>query len=281
MRAASVLCGLALASAWRGPQPRVRPLTLRRAAPAAPPAPVAAAGNKVQKRLIALLSFNAGVADVVLFKKHGCFATMMTGNLIKGTCALVDAKWADARFFGSMILSYLAGCSGQRILDQRATPRTKSRVIALATFLLFRCSDVFGGASARRGALWLAAGFGLVNAVSVDVLLTITWMLTIHMQKLTNYATDAVGLSGAKAKASAKFGPVLRRSCVVLALFAAGVGAGHYFCEACLNMTGFSSLFGAWYALIVLSHDQGRVGLDSLGKALLLNKNANPGLLDE
>ena len=66
MRAASVLCGLALASAWRGPQPRVRPLTLRRAAPAAPPAPVAAAGNKVQKRLIALLSFNAGVADVVL-----------------------------------------------------------------------------------------------------------------------------------------------------------------------------------------------------------------------
>ena len=120
-----------------------------------------------------------------------------------------------------------------------------------------------------------------VNAVSVDVLLTITWMLTIHMQKLTNYATDAVGLSGAKAKASAKFGPVLRRSCVVLALFGAGVGAGHYFCEACLDLAGFSTLFGAWYALIVLSHDQGRVGLDSLGKALLLNKNANPGLLDE
>ena len=151
---------------------------------------------------------------------------MMTGNLIKGTCALVDARFADARFFAAMIVSYLAGCSGQRILDQRATPRTKSRVIAVATFLLFRCSDVFGGASARRGALWLAAGFGLVNAVSVDVLLTITWMLTIHMQKLTNYATDAIGLSGAKAKASAKFGPVLRRSCVVLALFAAGVGAG-------------------------------------------------------
>ena len=206
---------------------------------------------------------------------------MMTGNLIKGTCALVDAKFADARFFAAMIVSYLAGCSGQRVLDQRATPRTKSRVLALATFLLFRCSDVFGGASARRGALWLAAGFGLVNAVSVDVLLTITWMLTIHMQKLTNYATDAVGLSGAKAKASAKFGPVLRRSCVVLALFAAGVGAGHYFCEACLDLAGFSTLFGAWYGLIVLSHDQGRVGLDSLGKALLLNKNANPGLLDE
>mgnify|MGYP006883891145 FL=1 len=46
-------------------------------------------------------------------------------------------------------------------------------------------------------------------------------------------------------------------------------------------MAGFSTLFGALYALIVLSHDQGRVGLDSLGKALLLNKNANPGLLDE
>ena len=64
-------------------------------------------------------------------------------------------------------------------------------------------------------------------------------------------------------------------------LQAAGIGAGHYFCEACLDMAGFSTVFGAWYALIVLSHDQGRVGLDSLGKALLLNKNANPGLLDE
>ena len=65
MRAANLLCGLALAATWRDPQPRVKPLTLRRAAPAAP-TPVAAAGNKVQKRLIALLSFNAGVADVVL-----------------------------------------------------------------------------------------------------------------------------------------------------------------------------------------------------------------------
>ena len=163
MRTLLLVCSTA--AALRSPAHRVRlPSLQRAAAPAAPPAPVAAAGNKVQKRLIALLSFNAGVADVVLFKKHGCFATMMTGNLIKGTCALVDAKLADARFFGCMILSYLAGCSGQRILDQRATPRTKSRVIALATFLLFRCSDVFGGASARRGALWLAAGFGLVNA---------------------------------------------------------------------------------------------------------------------
>lgn len=272
----TLLCLFASAHAWQGPQHRVKPLTLRRAAPVAAPA-----GSKVQKRLIALLSFNAGVADVVLFKKHGCFATMMTGNLIKGTCALVDAQYADARFFGCMILSYLAGCSGQRILDQRCTPRTKSRFIALATFLLFRASDVFGGASMRRGALWLSAGFGLVNAVSVDVLLTITWMLTIHMQKLTNYATDAVGLSGSDAQTKATFGPVLRRSCVVLGLFALGVGAGHVLCSELLTMKDFATAFGAWYALIVLSHDQGRVGLDSLGKTLLLNKNANPGLLDD
>ena len=129
----------------------------------------------------------------------------------------------------------------------------------------------------RGGARWLAAGFGLVNAVSVDVLLTITWMLTIHMQKLTNYATDAIGLSGAKAKASAKFGPVLRRSCcVVLALFAAGVGAGHG-CEACLDLAESTDAVRGLVRVIVLSHDQGRVGLDSSRRALLLNKNANPG----
>ena len=59
-----VLCCLALASALRGPAHRIQPRSLRRAAPAAP-TPVAAAGNKVQKRLIAILSFYAGVADVV------------------------------------------------------------------------------------------------------------------------------------------------------------------------------------------------------------------------
>ena len=60
-----VLCCLALASALRGPAHRVRLPSLQRAAAPAAPTPVAAAGNKVQKRLIALLSFNAGVADVV------------------------------------------------------------------------------------------------------------------------------------------------------------------------------------------------------------------------
>ena len=60
-----VLCCLALASALRGPAHRIQPRSLRRAAAPAAPTPVAAAGNKLQKRLIALLSFNAGVADVV------------------------------------------------------------------------------------------------------------------------------------------------------------------------------------------------------------------------
>ena len=187
-----------------------------------------------------------------------------------------DTLPTPARGWGSGVADDWMGRSTLRFNGAAQRQFGTLKLAAGAPLLL-----VFGGASARRGALWLAAGFGLVNAVSVDVLLTITWMLTIHMQKLTNYAPAAVGLSGAKATASAKFGPVLRRSCVVLALFAAGVGAGHYFCEACLDMAGFSTLFGAWYALIVLSHDQGRVGLDSLGKALLLNKTANPGLLDE
>ena len=57
---------------------------------------------------------------------------------------------------------------------------------------------------------------------TTQVLLTITWMLTIHMQKLTNFAVDAAGLSGAAAKGKAAWTPVLRRSVITIGSFARG-----------------------------------------------------------
>lgn len=281
MRFAIAAALLSQSYGFRAPQLRAPRLGLLRsaAAPAAPAPPPALTGGKVQKRLIGLLSFNAGVADVVLFKKHGCYATMMTGNLIKGACAAVDGRLGDASFFLAMMGSYLGGCAAHRALDQRCEPRTKGRAVAAAVAVLFAASDRAGLAK-RTGALWLAAGFGLVNSISVEVLLTITWMLTIHMQKLTNFAADALGLSGRDARGAAKFGPVLRRSVVVLSTFAGGVAVGHAFCDDMLRR-GFATVFGAWYAVLILAHERGTLGLDALGRSLLLNKNANPGLRED
>ena len=74
---------------------------------------------------------------------------------------------------------------------------------------------------------------------------------------------------------------MLRRSVVVVSCFFGGCLAGHAFCDAALAAKGFATGLGAWYALMVLAHDRGTLGLDALGTSLLLNQNANPGLRDD
>ena len=66
-------------------------------------------------------------------------------------------------------------------------------------------------------------------------------MLTIHLQKLTNFAVDATGLSGGAAKAKAIWTPVLRRSVVVLGFFSLGAGFGHWGCARMLAGKGFAT----------------------------------------
>ena len=247
------------------------------AAPAAAAAagkcdPVGAEG--AQKRLVFFLAFNAGLADLVLFRKHSCFATMMTGNLIKGVCAGLGARWADAVFFSQLTAVYLSGVGAFRALDARlgreASPAV-NRVLAPAVLALFAAADAFAAASPRAAALWCAAGFGLVNSVSLDVLLTITTMLTVHMHKLTNLAVDAVGLAGPAARGRAKLSDMNKRSIAVISAFALGIAAGTGICAnfPAFVHRGFSTALGASYALMLLTHDNGRLCLDTLGRTLL------------
>ena len=227
--------------------------------PVVPPAAPALAETKgAQKRLVFLLAFNAGLADLVLVRTYGCYATMMTGTTVEGVAAAAGARWADAAFFGGAIASYLSGVGAFRILDERfGRGRKANRVLAPAVLLLFVGADAFG--PARLGVLWCAAGFGLVNALSLDVLLTNTQLLTVHLHKLANLAVDFAGLAGREARARAKLSDVNKRSLAVVGAFGLGVAAGAGLCAAFPGFVarGFQAALGASYALILLSHDRG------------------------
>ena len=231
----------------------------------AAPAAAAAAGNcdpvgaeGAQKRLVFFLAFNAGLADLVLVRTYGCYATMVTGTTVEGVAAAAGARWADAAFFGGAIASYLSGVGAFRILDERfGRGRKANRVLAPAVLLLFVGADAF--APARLGVLWCAAGFGLVNALSLDVLLTNTQLLTVHLHKLANLAVDFAGLAGREARARAKVTPVNKRSITAIGAFGLGVAAGVVLFAAFPGFVarGFQAALGASYALILLSHDRG------------------------
>ena len=224
----------------------------------APAAPALAETKGAQKRLVFLLAFNAGLADLVLVRTYGCYATMVTGTTVEGVAAAAGARWADAAFFGGAIASYLSGVGAFRILDERfGRGRKANRVLAPAVLLLFVGADAFG--PARLGVLWCAAGFGLVNALSLDVLLTNTQLLTVHLHKLANLAVDFAGLAGREARARAKLSDVNKRSLAVVGAFGLGVAAGVCLCAAFPGFVarGFQAALGASYALILLSHDRG------------------------
>ena len=252
---------------WSGPVVQPAPAL-------ATPAAATPAATGAQKRLVFLLAFCAGLADLVLVRKHGCFATMMTGNLIKGITAGIDARWADAAFFASMVTVYLSGVGAFRVLDERfgrdRSPRV-NRVLAPAVLFFFVGADAFGHDAPRAGALWCAAGFGLVNSVSLDVLLTITCMLTVHMHKLTNLAVDFAGLAGREARARAKVTPVNKRSITAIGAFGLGVAAGVVLFAAFPGFVarGFQTALGLSYFCILLSHDRGRLRRDMPGRTLL------------
>ena len=197
---------------------------------------------------------------------------LMTGNLIKGTCAVVGYRWREAGFFAAVTASYLVGVAAFRATDVRLGRGARAgRVAAVFIAAAFALSDALPSGVGSAGAVVLAAGFGAVNSVSVDVLATITWMLTIHMHKLTAVGVDALGLSGKAARAAAKLDPTLKRSVAVLAAFAGGVAAGAGICAAfpAFVNRGFATAMGASYAAVLLAHDyEGRVGFAALSRSL-------------
>ena len=160
-------------------------------------------------KLTAAFAFWAGVADVFCYRRHGCYANMMTGNTIQAAHALASGNLQHGLFYGSLLLTYVAGFGTFRFLkesktsQQSAGDQAPSRHIsqaaglawALFAFYEYLCWSS-NAASSRRIAQFLAVpvlGFAsaMVNAASVELTGgSIVNMMTGNYGKAASFASD-------------------------------------------------------------------------------------------
>lgn len=192
-------------------------------APSKVSAAVASRNKRYEGILVSGFAFFAGVADVLCQSHYNCFANMMTGNVIWAMTACGKARWVDARFYLSVVLTYVVGIAAYRTLDMRRQSTASRPVAAIgAVLLLFAARDLAAWSlpHARWHVLLLAAGFAFINAISTGELGTVTCMITGHAQNVGNSLAE---LLAGNLRAFAGGG---MRSMSVLAAFAAGTAAG-------------------------------------------------------
>lgn len=91
------LCLPGLCAALRPPAPRVR----MTAGMTAASAPAAVVPNPAS--LVTGLAFTGGWVDVFVWQTYGCYANMMTGNLLRCLECLTALRWVDGAFFTALI----------------------------------------------------------------------------------------------------------------------------------------------------------------------------------
>eukprot|EP00315_Gephyrocapsa_oceanica_P054263 CAMPEP_0185496082 /NCGR_PEP_ID=MMETSP1366-20130426/18036_1 /TAXON_ID=38817 /ORGANISM="Gephyrocapsa oceanica, Strain RCC1303" /LENGTH=193 /DNA_ID=CAMNT_0028105141 /DNA_START=57 /DNA_END=634 /DNA_ORIENTATION=+ len=178
------LCLLGLCAALRPPAPRVR-MT-------AASAPAAVAPNPAS--LVTGLAFTGGWVDVFVWQTYGCYANMMTGNLLRCLECLNALRWVDGAFFTALIASYVGGFGAFRVVDLSRRRRRTLSSVAPAVFALFALADL--GLRFSNGSRWsillLGVGSGVVNAASADSTGAVTCMVTGHLGRIARSLGDTV-----------------------------------------------------------------------------------------
>ena len=191
-------------------------------------------------------AFLMGVADVVCFKRYGFFATMMTGNVIRSSTALVEGNWRRAAKHGSMVVGYSLGAALFRVIDILVKRRRRGEdkelisgkhgssasvaapvgagLLILAEYL--NCVSSTNGLYLNLHLPILSLSFGLMNSASMDVFGSITNAMTGHVGNIGKGIADRIiwKLEGSqrKKKSSGK----TRISTSILAGFMAGITSG-------------------------------------------------------
>lgn len=239
-----------------------------------PPPAATTADNDDKSLLIDGLAFMAGVTDVACFSRFSSYCNMMSGTTIQLAASLGALNALDALYYAGVLLCFVAGVGGYRVVDLRRQRRLTPSAVAPAVLLLFIASDVLlGRPRLSRVALYtLATACGLINAVSSEVTGTITSMVTGHVQRLSNALVDwaAPGELASATRAAAS------RSLRVLATFILGVVAGVRVFGTFgkpLPTYCFTSL-GLIYAAMLTLHDRPNFGASVRMPRLFWNRAA-------
>jgi uncharacterized membrane protein YoaK (UPF0700 family) len=158
--------------------------------------------KKRKNTFTSLLAIIAGMADVACVKRFGFYANMMTGNTIRVGSAIVDLRWDEALFFGTVVTSYTLGASLLRgistiqtkktRIDDDDTERHALLSVAPLVLVIFCSADVVSRAFPRAFPPILALGFGLMNAAAVDATKVVTNAVSGHCTNVGLGLADAL-----------------------------------------------------------------------------------------
>lgn len=203
---------------------------------------------------VGTLAFLAGSSDVVCFRRFGAYANMMTGNTISFALAIGTLQFVDALFFFSVVLAHAVGVGLYRVVDVKRKGRFTASIFAPVVAVSFAASEIAPGT--RFAMLPLAMASGVVNAVSSEQTGVITSMVTGHMQKLTNFVTDALTAAAGATDATWRSG--ITSLGVVLAFFSGCATAALLSLPRMQTVPALplSSAMGLAYALLLLLFDR-------------------------
>ena len=155
------------------------------------------------------LAFLAGVCDVICYRRHGCYANMLTGNTIQAANALSTLRLADMGFFLSILGSYMIGFGAYRAVDRSVQEHNSNTpegsggsmrrkrlvtpaVLAPVIITLFALYDMLAVKSiAGRWAMpILVFGSAMINSAGLESTGAVCNMMTGNFGKTANYITD-------------------------------------------------------------------------------------------
>jgi uncharacterized membrane protein YoaK (UPF0700 family) len=153
--------------------------------------------NQRKATFTVLLAMLSGLSDTLCFRKYGFFSNMVTGNTVRLGFSLAEKRFADAIYFGSVNVCYLAGGVLYHCIDLVTDKNSKeeekpSRWVAPAALAIFVLRDVtmLVIPAGKWSMPLLTVGFGLVNAASLNVLGYITMAVTGHVTKVGTGIVD-------------------------------------------------------------------------------------------
>ena len=191
------------------------------------------------------LAFLAGVCDVICYRRHGCYANMLTGNTIQAANALSTLRLTDMGFFLSILGSYMIGFGAYRAVDRcvqehnsntlelevgggsmRRKRLVTPAVLAPVIITLFALYDMLAVKSiaGRYSMVILVVGSAMINSAGFESTGAVCNMMTGNFGKTANYITDLTHhkfLGGPEPSPELRKGA--RRSVKIIGSFFSGV----------------------------------------------------------
>lgn len=212
-----------------------------------------------KRRLATSMAYLTGLSDVALSLQFQTFATMLTGNLMWLSRAVMERNLYTTLYYCSVFASYLTGLSLVRLMRKK-NPKTILRTTGAATMALFLGADMlFYGAGFSR---WipvsmLAAAYAVINSIGTDFAGTLTFVVTGHLTRLTHLATD---LFVERKEMTESDVTAAKQSVGVTGGFFAGALTAFYLQSRNLLLRqGIFTTIGVCYGILFFSYDGRRV----------------------